>query len=96
MELKINQIQLLDLIQNYELSKLPVKIKNFWMGIDESGYLVKFVNYGVDGVNFVVYIKFNEMVIYQARSFKKVEKHLKAFKNILYQPTIQKYIPATK
>ena len=96
MELKINQNELLDLIQNYELSNLPVKIKNFWNGINENEYLAKFINYGVYGVNFVVYIKSNEMVIYRARSFEKVEKHLKSFKNIQYQPTIQKYIPATK
>ena len=96
MELTINQNELLDLIENYELSNLPVKIKNFWMGINESDYLAKFVNYGVYGVNFVVYLKSYEMVIYRARSFQKVEKHLKDFNNIQYQPTIQKYIPATK
>ena len=96
MELKINQNEVLDLIQNYELNNLPVKIKNYWMGINENEYLAKFSNYGVNGINFVVYLKFNELVIYRARSFEKVEKHLKAFKNIQYQPTIQKYIPATK
>ena len=96
MELKINQNEVLDLIQNYELNNLPVKIKNFWMGINENEYLAKFINYGVYGINFVVYLKFNELVIYRARSFEKVEKHLKDFKNIQYQPTIQKYIPATK
>ena len=96
MELTIKQNELLDLIQNYELSNLPVKIKNYWMGINENEYLAKFCNYGVYGINFVVYLKSNEMVIYRARSFQKVEKHLKSFKNIQYQPTIQKYIPATK
>ena len=96
MELKIKQNELLDLIQNYELSNLPVKIKDFWMGINENEYLAKFINYGVYGINFVVYLKVNELVIYKARSFEKVQKHLGAFKNIQYQPSIEKYIPATK
>ena len=96
MELKINQNELLDLIQNYELANLPVIIKNFWMGINENEYLAKFANYGVYGINFVLYLKQNELVIYRARSFAKVEKHLKTFSNIRYQPTIQKYIPAKK
>lgn len=96
MELSINQNELLDLIQNYELANLPVKIKNFWMGINENDYLAKFANYGSYGINFVVYLKHNELVVYVARSFQKVEKHLQSFKNIQYQPTIQKYIPATK
>lgn len=96
MELKIKQNELLDLIENYELSNLPVKIKSFWAGINENEYLAKFSNFGIYGINFVVYLKSNELVIYKARSFEKVEKHLKAFKNIQYQPTIQKYIPATK
>ena len=96
MQLKINQNELLDLINNYELNNLPVKIKNYWMGIHENEYLAKFVNYGVYGVNFIVYLKSNEMVIYRARSFEKVNKYLKAFKNIQYQPTIQKYIPSIK
>lgn len=96
MELKINQNELLDLIENYDLNNLPVKIKNYWMGINENEYLAKFANYGIYGINYVVYLKSNELVIYRARSFEKVAKHLKAFKNIQYQPTIQKYIPATK
>ena len=96
MELKIKQNELLDLIQNYELNNLPVKLKNYWMGINENEYLAKFANYGVYGVNFIVYVKGDELVIYRARSFEKVAKHLKAFKNIQYQPTIQKYHPAIK
>ena len=96
MELTIKQNEVLDLIENYSMANLPVKIKNYWMGINENEYLAKFANYGIYGVNFVIYLKYNEMIIYKARSFQKVEKHLKAFKNIQYQPTIQKYIPATK
>lgn len=97
MELNIKQNELLDLISNYELMNLPVVIKNFWAGINENeGYLAKLSNYGVYGINFIVYVKSNELTIYRARSFEKVEKHLNAFKNIKYQPTIQKYIPANK
>lgn len=93
--LNIKQNELLDLIENYELMDLPILIKNYWYGINENdGYLVKFANYGVYGINFAVYVKSNELVIYRARSFEKVDKHLKAFKNIKYQPTIEKYIPA--
>ena len=96
MELNIKQNELLDLIENYDFNNLPVKIKNYWAGINENEYLVKFANYGAYGINFVVYVKVGELVIYRARSFEKVEKHLKSFKNIQYQPTIQKYIPANK
>ena len=96
MELKIKQNELLDLIENYDLNNLPVVIKNFWMGINENEYLAKFSNYGMYGVNFVVYLKQNELIIYRARSFANVEKHLKTFRNVRYQPTIEKYITANK
>ena len=97
MELNIKQNEILDLIENYQLNDLPILIKDYWYGINENaGYLAKFVNYGVYGVNCVVYLKSNEMVIYRARSMEKLDKHIKAFSNVRYQPTIQKYIPANK
>lgn len=96
MELKINQNELLDIINNYDLNNLAIVIKNYWLGIKENEYLAKFANYGIYGINFIVYVKSNELTIYRARSFDKVEKHLKDFRNVKYQPTIEKYIPATK
>lgn len=96
MELKINQNELLDLMENYNLNNFAIVIKNYWLGIKENEYLAKFANYGIYGINFIVYVKSNELTIYRARSFDKVEKHLKDFRNVKYQPTIEKYIPATK
>lgn len=85
MELKINKKELLNLIENYDLNNLPVIIKDYSRGINENEYLAKFANYDAYGITFLVYLKSNEMVIYGIRSFEKVEKYLKSFKNIQYK-----------